>query len=504
MTRLLRFLVTVPAADLALGLIAALGQAPWGMWALTPLALAFATARIAAAGSARMALIHGFALGLGYFGLALSWITEPFFVQPQIYGWMAPFALALMAAGGAVFWAIPAALAGRLLRGRALRAAGFALGLAVAEWLRGWVFTGLPWAQTGHIWIGTPVAQLAAWGGALGLVMLTSGVVALACALPGRLRLAGVGLTGSGLAAGLVLAAWVAGQQMLSAPLPADHPARVRLVQPNAVQALKWDRYWAGVFYQRLLDLSAAAPAPGQPRPDLVIWPETAVSFLLNDAGPVLDQFTRAAGAAVLTGIQRREGAAYFNSLALIAPGGQVAALYDKAHLVPFGEYIPWGDALAQFGITAFAAQQGHGYAAGPGPATLSVPGLPDLQPLICYEAIFPQVLRDVARPGWLLQITNDSWFGHQSGPWQHLAQARLRAIESGLPVIRVANTGISAVIDAHGQIRAELGLDRQGFIDTALPAALAPTPWMRFGDVPALLVMALAALIIAAIGRRR
>lgn len=508
MIRFSRFALTILSADLMLGLIAALGQAPWGMWPLTLLALAFATARIAAAATPRQAGWHGFALGLGYFGLAMSWIVEPFFVQPEIYGWMAPFALFLMAAGGAVFWTIAAWVSARVVargpQGHAARICGFALGLAAVEWLRGWVFTGLPWAQTGHIWIGTPVSQLAAFVGALGLTLFTSALVALACALPANRRIAGLGLGGAALAAGLVLGAWVMGQQRLSAPLPADQGVRLRLVQPNAIQALKWDRYWSSVFYDRLLTLSAATPQPGQPRPDLVIWPETAVSFLLNDATPVLEQFTQAASAPVLTGIQRRDGMAYFNSLAMVEPGGRVSAVYDKAHLVPFGEYIPWGDALARLGIGAFAAQQGNGYSAGPGPALMSPPGLPAFQPLICYEAIFPQVLRQVPRAKWLLLITNDSWFGHQSGPWQHLAQARLRAIESGLPVIRAANTGISAVIGPRGQIRAELPLDRQGFIDATLPAHLDQTPWMRFGDGPILALMALASILIGAFCRRR
>ncbi len=181
-----------------------------------------------------------------------------------------------------------------------------------------------------------------------------------------------------------------------------------------------------------------------------------------------------------------------------------MTAIYDKFHLVPFGEYIPWGDELAQLGIGAFAAQQGNGYTAGPGPTVMSVSGLPAFQPLICYEAIFPQHLRGLeTRPGWLLQITNDAWFGKLSGPYQHLAQARLRAIETGLPLVRAANTGVSAVIDAHGDIRAELSLGQVGKIDAALPAALAPTLWLKWGSAP-IVIFALCALIAAiCLGRR-
>ena len=224
------------------------------------------------------------------------------------------------------------------------------------------------------------------------------------------------------------------------------------------------------------------------------------ISELGRHAGPVLADIALSSGAPTITGIQRSEGAAWFNSLAEFTADARIGAVYDKFHLVPFGEYIPWGDALAQVGITAFAAQQGNGYSSGPGPAVMSAPGLPPFQPLICYEAIFPQHLRGLdRRPEWLLQATNDAWFGQFSGPYQHLAQARLRAIESGLPLIRAANTGISAVIDPHGHVRQSLGLGVEGKIDAALPAALPETPWMRWGNAPAVLLslLALAAVLI-------
>lgn len=172
---------------------------------------------------------------------------------------------------------------------------------------------------------------------------------------------------------------------------------------------------------------------------------------------------------------------------------------------MPFGEYIPWGDALSGFGISAFAAQAGFGFTSGPGPQVLHMAGLPAVQVLICYEAIFPSALRATGtRPEWLLQITNDAWFGNYSGPYQHLAQARLRAIEAGLPMIRVANTGVSAVIDAKGRVRDRLGLNIAGHIDTALPAPLAPTLWWRFGDLPVIAMAFLALLASVVAGRRK
>ncbi|MFV0383657.1 apolipoprotein N-acyltransferase [Paracoccus sp. (in: a-proteobacteria)] len=480
--------------DLLLGAVAALGLAPFGVWGATVAALAVLIWRFARARPAT-AFWHALAAGIGWFGLALVWIVEPFLVEPEIYGWMAPFALILMAIGGALFWALPVWAAARICPGWRSRSAGITAALVLSDWLRGWIFTGFPWALIGHVWIDTPVAQTAAWTGAPGLSAITLTAAALPALLWRQVRQTALGFAG-GIVLCLLLTGmiWAVGVARQAAPLPPDTALRLRIVQPDAEQRLKWDPEWSAIFFGRLLDLSAA---PGQR--DLVIWPETAVNFLLNDAGEVLPAMSQAADAPLLLGIQRQEGGVYHNALAAIAPGGTLMATYDKFHLVPFGEYIPWGAELARFGITAFAAQSGAGYAPGPGARAISLPGLPAFQPLICYEAIFPQHLRGLdQRPGWLLQITNDGWFGKFSGPYQHLAQARLRAIESGLPLIRAANTGISAVIDAHGAVRQTLSLGEIGKIDTTLPAALPETFWIRHGPAPVIL-LALLALAAAA-----
>ncbi|WP_010138670.1 apolipoprotein N-acyltransferase, partial [Oceanicola sp. S124] len=197
-----------------------------------------------------------------------------------------------------------------------------------------------------------------------------------------------------------------------------------------------------------------------------------------------------AQGSALAVGIQRREGARYYNSLAVLDTSGAVHDVYDKHHLVPFGEYLPLGDQLARLGIRAFAAQEGFGYSAGPGADLLQIPGIGATLPLICYEAIFPRDIRAApSRPDLLLQVTNDAWFGSLSGPYQHLAQARLRAVENGLPMIRVANTGVSALISADGAVLDSLALNTQGTLDVALPPPSAPTPYSRSGDLPALLL---------------
>lgn len=489
------------AADLAIGLAAALGQAPWGLWPLTVLALAAMLWRVSQAPSARAALLRALVIGTGHFALALFWITQPFLVEADIYGWMSPFALVLTAAGGGLFWAVPSWAAYRFGWNMPSCLAAVALAILVSDWLRGWIFTGFPWALTGHVWIDTPAGQLAAWFGAMGLSALT-----LAAAL-----LVALGVTsdrpwhGLANAAMLIAAAWFAGLARLNQPLPADRPEIIRLVQPNADQTLKWSPEWAPVFYQRLTGLSALPlkPEMGIGFPDAVVWPETAVPFLLEDAEPVLADIALSSGATTITGIQRSEGAAWFNSLVEFTADARIGPVYDKFHLVPFGEYIPWGDTLARFGITAFAARHGHGYTSGPGPQVLTLGGLPPFQPMICYEAIFERHLIRADRPAWILQITNDAWFGTWSGPYQHLAQARLRAIQSGLPVLRAANTGISAAIDAQGGVRATLPLNEAGVIDARLPGALPPTLWWRWGDAPMLGLMA-AALAALAFGRRR
>lgn len=471
--------------DFLLGATAALGLAPFGLWAATIVALAILIRRLTR-GARSDVFLRTLAAGAGWFGLSLSWIVEPFLVQPETHGWMAPFALILMASGGGLFWALPVWLAARLTQGRRGMAIAIVAALLLSDWLRGWIFTGFPWALIGHVWIDTPVSQAAAWTGALGLSALTL-LLALLPVLAGS----GPRRIAAGAALSLLIggAIWAGGALRLAAPVAADRDIMLRVVQPNAEQRLKWDPEWAEVFLYRLLDLSGA---PG--RRDLVIWPETAVNFLLDDAGDWLPVMSRTAAAPLLIGIQRREGTRYFNSLATIGEGGAIGGLYDKFHLVPFGEYIPFGDQLARLGIGAFAAQAGNGYSEGPGPVIMELPGLPDFQPLICYEAIFSRHLRGLPqRPGWLLQVTNDSWFGQISGPYQHLAQARLRSIESGLPLVRAANTGVSAIIDARGQVREILPLGAAGKIDALLPAALPQTVWMRIGDWPILVLTLLA-----------
>lgn len=471
-----------PVAALVLGALVATGQAPWGLWFVALPALALLTLMVAGVPGPRRAAVLMLAAGTGHFGLALSWIVEPFLIDVARHGWMAPFALVLMAVGMGLFWAAAGAVAARL-RGRAARAIALAAALSGAEALRGVVLTGFPWAQPGHVLIDTPMAQAAVMVGPNGLTMILLLIAALPVALGPRVGMAG--------ALAAVAALWIAGAARLAGPVATDDGAPVlRLVQPNAEQSLKWDPDLARLHFDRLLTLTRAAPDPAIGAPELVIWPETAVPYLLDRAPNALWEIARAgAGVPVATGIQRSDGGwRYWNSLAVITTGGQVSAVYDKHHLVPFGEYVPFGDALFRwFGIAAFAAQEGHGYSAGPAPALLDLGGrLGRALPLICYEAVFPQAVRAApGRPDWIMQVTNDAWFGTVSGPYQHLAQARLRAIEQGLPLVRAANTGVSAVIDARGRVLGQIALGQGGHLDLPLPPALGPTVFARWGDLP-------------------
>jgi apolipoprotein N-acyltransferase len=293
-------------------------------------------------------------------------------------------------------------------------------------------------------------------------------------------------------AVGLIL--W---QVPAAAVAPEAGGATVRLVQPNAPQNEKWRPDRAPVFFERQIGYTAAAP-----RPDLIVWPETAIPYLLENADPALERMAGAAqGVPLVFGVQRFDGPYLHNSLTVLGPDGRRGEIYDKHHLVPFGEYMPLADLAARWGLFGLAAGDA-GYAAGPGPRLIDLGPLGRALPLICYEAVFPQDVGGApARPDFLLQITNDAWFGERSGPYQHLQQARMRAIEQGLAMVRAANTGISAVIDPRGRIVAAIPLGQAGYADAPLPAPRPPTIYARTGDFP--LILSLIVFLSAMIALR-
>ena len=497
-------------ALMALGALGALALPPVG-WVpvlfvtMPPLVWAVDSSR-----DRRAAFGAGWWWSMGWFSAGLYWISYALLTDPVKFGWMIPFAVfglsGLLAAfvglatGAvkAVGWTGP----GRIVL--------LAVAWVAAEWVRSWIFTGFPWNPIGSVWDGVPaVLQFGAVAGIWGLGLLTA-LAALAPALlaeplSGRGRLAVLAVV-----IGLPLVGWAGGSARLAGlPDPADPAAQVpgiklRLVQASVSQALKWqeDRRETNLH-----DHVALSRSPGFETITTVVWPETAVSYFLDLDGPHRAVVSAAVppGGVVLTGMPRvtprgTEPFRVWNSLVAVTSEAEIAGIYDKAHLVPFGEYMPLRSVLPIAKIT----HGGTDFTPGPGPTVMHVAGLPPFSPMICYEAIFPgaTVPPGEARPDWLLNVTNDGWFGMSAGPYQHLAAARMRAVEEGLPLFRAANTGISAVIDPYGREVARLDLGARGIVDSGLPRAGLPTPYGRWGNAIPLILGGM--MVIIAFGARR
>ncbi|MCR9221829.1 MAG: apolipoprotein N-acyltransferase [Alphaproteobacteria bacterium] len=458
-----------------------------------------------AGGGRRAAFGAGWWFAFGYFTVGWYWIANALLVFSDRLWWMVPFAAVGLPAAMAVYYGL-AALGARTLAAGLPRALALAAAFAAADWLRGQLLTGFPWNVWGYAWAESAwLSQGAALVGVfgLGLLALVSAALAAAASYGGTARRA-LAL----LAAAALIPAAVAGYgaaRLDGAPAmlePADGPG-LRVVQAGIPQREKWPRRYARRNFDRHLELSLVE------RPawvETVIWPETAAAFFIEETAPA-----RAAIAAVLppdglllTGAPRRtaDPPSLRNALVAIDPTGAVRATYDKHHLVPFGEYVP----LKRFLPFQKVVEGATDYAPGPGPRTLTLDGLPPVSPLICYETIFPAgvVARDGPRPGWLLNLTNDAWYGRTAGPYQHLQHARLRAVEQGLPLVRAANTGISAAFDGWGREIARLPLGASGRFDMRLPPALAgPPPYARLGDAPFALLLAAVALAAGTAHRR-
>lgn len=456
----------------------------------------------------RAAFGAGWWWGVGFYSAGFYWIALALLIDPWKFGWLIPFATIGLGGLTACFSGLAtlmASLPGRRGPGRILL---LAAAWTVGEWLRTFVLTGFPWNPMGSVWdVSLPILQFGAVSGIHGLSLVTILVFALPAAAladcTGRRRVILLGF-----AAAIPLALFVWGAARLDATDQDWVPGvRFRLVQGAIAQNNKWRD---DLRESNLADMIALSRGPGFDRITDVVWPETAASYFLDLDASHRWLASRAAppGGLLLTGAPRVtprdvEPMTMWNSLMTVDSRGAMVGIYDKVHLVPFGEYVPLRGILPLAKIT----HGGVDFSAGPGSRTLDLPGLPPVSPLICYEAIFPgaAVGRDQARPQWLLVITNDGWFGMSAGPYQHLAAARMRAIEEGLPMVRAANTGISAVFDGVGREVARLSLGERGVVDSALPRALAGvTPYGRWGDwVPFILVVvtALAGLVL---GRMR
>ena len=467
----------------------------------------------------RSAFFRGWLAGVGYFAVGTHWITEPFMVDAANQGWMAPIALLAMSGGLALFWGLAALIYRVAGATGAWRVLVFAGALALCEWLRGHVLSGFPWNLPGEAWrAGSAPSQMASVVGAYGLSWITIALGASTALLwrPGRTRLA----AGAAIVAALAGLYGFGALRLANAQAAAVEAPMVRLVQANIDQKDKWKPENLDMVFSTYVSLTTQ---PSPVRPDIVIWPEGALPAVIDDllapGSPYLDRLTAALapGQTLMMGANRaglgaEGGVDYFNSLVALrreAPGLRVTGVYDKHRLVPFGEFLPLGDLATRLGIRSLVHMP-EDFTAGPPPRPIHPQGVPALQPLICYEALFPGFASAAAKRGgqraeWLLNVSNDAWFGASSGPWQHLNIAAYRAIEEGLPIARATPTGVSTMIDAYGGpiLGARLTLGEQGIIDVRLPPPLARTVYSRFGD-GGLAIMLLLSASIAVAGRIR
>jgi apolipoprotein N-acyltransferase len=520
------------AFSFSLGVVSVAAFAPFHAWPvlfLTFPCLVWLLDGIAAAASDRWtenvwrAAWTGWWFGFGAFLAGLYWIGIAFLVEADKFAWLIPFAITSMPAGLALFYAGACALAMLSWKPGAHRIFTLALAFFWVEWMRGHVLTGFPWNLWGYALAGSDaLMQTTALFGIYGLTLLALLIFASPAAIAGPLAIAGrKRFLLPALCLALLGAGWVWGAIRLADPVEAVHAqVRLRIVQGNIPQADKWKPEKREQIFQSLLALSTQPPASSDvPAFTHLIWPETSVPFLfmLNDAIYVpqaREAFARLLpdGASMILGAERAEATKredgqfvigrVFNSLFAMNAEAEVGAIYDKNHLVPFGEYVPFEDLLTKLGIKQLT-HLNSGFASGVQRRTMQVGKAPPFGPLICYEAIFPgDVTSEDDRPGWLLNITNDAWFGTSTGPYQHLHQARVRAVEEGLPLVRVANTGISAIIDGYGQIKASLPLNTAGVIDNPLPVALAQVPFSAYRGfsliVVALMILLLYRVVIA------
>jgi apolipoprotein N-acyltransferase len=501
---------------LAAGALSSLAVPPFNAWPVLFLTFPVLVWLIDGAAAGRWrgmpaAAMSGFWFGLGYFVPGLYWIGYAFFVDAPTFAWLTPFAVLGLPAYLALYTALGFALARLIWTNGASRILALAVSLTVGEWLRGHLLTGFPWNAFGYA-LSEPLAlaQTASLIGLWGMTFLAVAIFASPAVLIDGKSAGRRPWTTPAAALALLVAMGIFGAVRLSmqpAKMVAD--VKLRIMQPNLQQDVKFNYAAKAEVMQKYLTLSDRASGPqstGVRDATILIWPESAFPFFLTREADAMAQIAELLpkGTVLITGSVRapddlKPGVKVtraYNSIYVIDHDGSVLSVYDKLHLVPFGEYLPFQNWMERLGFSQLTKVQG-GFIAGTRRHPLAIPNAPRALPLICYEVIFPG---DVAarddRPGWIVNLTNDGWFGISTGPYQHLQQARLRAIEEGLPVVRAANTGISAVIDPAGRIVAQLGLGLEGVLDAGLPQAIPPTIYARVGNIPAA-VLVIAALIV-------
>jgi apolipoprotein N-acyltransferase len=452
----------------------------------------------------------GWWFGFGYFLAGLYWVGYAFLVDVKTFGWLMPFAVVALPAGMALYTALGFALARALWLRGAGRILVFATTLTATEWLRGHLLSGFPWNAFGYalttpFWLAQGVALIGVWGFTFIALAVFASPAALADE-PADTRRPWVVVAG---AAGVLIGLAAFGAIRLAmTPTAFVDGVHLRIMQPNVPQDAKFSYANKAQVMQHYLALSDRATGPqstGVRETTHLIWPESAFPFFLTREPDALAQIAALLppGTVLITGAARPADTARhaYNSIYVIDHDGSILSVYDKVHLVPFGEYLPFQSLLERLGLQQLTKVQG-GFLAGSRRRTLTAPRAPSFIPLICYEIVFPH---DVVAPGergsWMLNLTNDAWFGISAGPYQHFQQARVRAIEEGLPLVRAANTGISAVVDPVGRVIHALPLGAEGVLDSPLPQPLGSTLYSRVGDLP--LALVLAAIGLIAIFRR-
>jgi apolipoprotein N-acyltransferase len=499
----------------AAGALSALAMAPLNAWPILFLTFPALVWLIDGAGAEpwramTAAAATGWWFGFGYFLAGLYWVGFAFLVDAPTFGWLLPIAVIGLPALLAIFTAFGVVLARILWTGGIARILALAVALTTAEWLRGHLLTGFPWNAFGYT-LSSPLelAQGASILGIWGLTFLAVAIFAAPATLTDdreETRRPWLPLVLS--VAALVALGGLGALRLMRTPTRMVEGVHLRIVQPNVQQDIKFNYAAKHEVMKRYVALSDRATGPqaaGVRGVTHLIWPESAFPFFLTREPDALDQIAQLLrhGTVLITGAVRLAepvnpaDPGVFNSIYVIDHDGSIVGLYDKVHLVPFGEYLPLQPVLERLGLRQLTRLRG-GFLAGDRRRLIAVPGAPAALPLICYEIIFPgEAVPTGERPGWIVNVTNDGWFGVSSGPYQHLQQARMRAIEEGLPVVRAANTGISAVIDPLGRIVNALPLGEEGVVDSPLPRAIGAPIYARAGDAPAAIIVAIAFLAV-------
>lgn len=414
----------------------------------------------------------GWSFGFGYFLCSLYWVANSLLVEGNDYAWAYPIAVCGLPALLAFFPAIASTFTSKYFNLKTLLGfLGFVAALSFSEWLRGHILTGFPWNLYGYAWGGVPEILQSL---NIANVYVLTGFTIFICALPGYVLVSNSGMkikiTLPILAALILSGMFFYGYQRLQTPQQ-FHDITIKVIQPNIAQSEKWDPLKIPAHFQKFLRLSQ--PHGQEEFPTYIIWPETAISQRhLND--PIVMQALSAMlqsypkGASLFTGVLRHneDRSAYFNSLIMINDSGEIQNIYDKSHLVPFGEYIPFQDLIPLQTINQFS-----GFQPGQGITTHTTPEGLGYSPLVCYEILFPDsVIHTQNKPDFIVNVTNDAWYGNSTGPHQHLQKARFRAIEEGIPVLRSVNTGISAIIDSYGRVLSQGELHQEKILEFRLP----------------------------------